>query len=256
VFSGLSTVVLAGTVPPVSFFGYPGVPSEIIGERTETSTLALPEEDVGCALENLAEAVGGTEARPVSVESPDRGTRPTGPLTPESVAAVVAGLQPEGAIVMDEGLTAARAYFSAAANAPPHSYLALTGGAIGQGLPCATGAALACPDRPVIALQADGSGMYTLQALWTQAREGLDVTTVILSNRGYQILAIELARTGITQPGSGCRSLTDFDLVPDWTHLARGFGVPAVRVEDAESLWREFDRALAEPGPHLIEVPI
>jgi acetolactate synthase-1/2/3 large subunit len=256
VFSGLSTVVLAGTVPPVSFFGYPGVPSEIIGEQTETSTLALPEEDVGCALEDLAEAVGGTEARPVVAESPDRGTRPTGPLTPESVAAVIAGLQPEGAIVMDEGLTAARAYFSAAANAPPHSYLALTGGAIGQGLPCATGAALACPDRPVIALQADGSGMYTLQALWTQAREGLDVTTVILSNRGYQILAIELARTGITQPGSGCRSLTDFDLVPDWTHLARGFGVPAVRVEDAESLWREFDRALAEPGPHLIEVPI
>jgi len=98
--------------------------------------------------------------------------------------------------------------------------------------------------------------MYTLQALWTQAREGLDVTTVILSNRGYQILAIELARTGITQPGSGCRSLTDFGLVPDWTQLARGFGVPAVRVEDAESLWREFDRALAEPGPHLIEVPI
>jgi acetolactate synthase-1/2/3 large subunit len=255
-FSGFSTVVLAGTQPPVSFFGYPGVPSRIIDERTETATLAVPEEDVSSALEDLADAVGGKEGRPASAASSSRGERPTGPLTPESVASVVAGLQPEGAIVMDEGLTSARAYFSTAANAPPHSYLTLTGGAIGQGLPCATGAALACPDRPVIALQADGSGMYTLQALWTQAREGLDVTTVILANRGYQILAIELARTGIAAPGPGCRSLTDFDPVPDWTQLARGFGVPAVRVEDAESLWRELARALAEPGPHLIEVPI
>ncbi len=256
VFSGLATVVLAGTGSPVSFFGYPGIPSQIIGERTETATLARPDEDVGSALEDLAEAVGGAEDRPAPAVSSGLETRPTGPLTPESVAAVVAGVQPEGAIVMDEGLTAARAYFSAAANAPRHTYLSLTGGAIGQGLPCATGAALACPDRPVIALQADGSGMYTLQALWTQAREGLDVTTVILANRGYQILAIELARTGIAELGPGCRSLTDFDPVPDWTQLARGFGVPAVAVEDAEGLWRELERALAEPGPHLIEVPI
>jgi acetolactate synthase-1/2/3 large subunit len=256
VFSNLSTVVFAGTGHPVSFFGYPGVPGRIIGERTETATLALSNEDVGPALEDLAEAVGGTAGRAAPVEPSGRGDRPTGPLTPESVAAVIVGLQPEGAIVMDEGLTAARAYFAAAANVPRHSYLALTGGAIGQGLPCATGAALACPDRPVIALQADGSGMYTLQALWTQAREGLDVTTVILANRGYQILSVELARTGIVEPGPGCRSLTDFDPVPDWTQLARGFGVPAVAVEDAEGLWRELERALAEPGPHLIEVPI
>ncbi len=255
-FSDLSTVVLAGTRPPVAFFGYPGVPGQIIGERTETATLALADEDVGSALEDLAEAVGGAEGRSAPAESSGRRDRPTGPLTPESLAAAVAGFQPEGAIVMDEGLTSAHAYFLAATNAPRHTYLALTGGAIGQGLPCATGAALACPDRPVIALQADGSGMYTLQALWTQARESLDVTTVILANRGYQILAVELARTGIVEPGPRCRSLTNFDLVPDWTQLARGFGVPAVRVEAAEDLWRELDRALAEPGPHLIEVPI
>jgi acetolactate synthase-1/2/3 large subunit len=255
-FSGLSTVVLAGTRPPVAFFGYPGVPGRIIGGRTETATLALPDEDVGAALEDLAEAVGGTAGRAARAGSLGRADRPTGPLTPESVAAAIVGLQPEGAIVMDEGLTSARAYFSAAANAPRHSYLALTGGAIGQGLPCATGAALACPDRPVIAIQADGSGMYTLQALWTQAREGLDVTTVILANRGYQILAVELARTGIAKPGPGCRSLMAFDPVPNWTQLARGFGVPAVAVQNAEGLWRELERALAEPGPHLIEVPI
>ena len=255
-FSGFSTVVLAGTRSPVAFFGYPGVPGRIIAERTETATLAHPDEDVGSALEDLAEAVGGTGSPSASAAPVGRAGRPTGPLTPESVAAVVIGLQPEGAIVMDEGLTSARAYFSAAANSPRHSYLALTGGAIGQGLPCATGAALACPDRPVIALQADGSGMYTLQALWTQAREALNVTTVILANRGYQILAVELARTGIVEPGPGCRSLTSFDPVPNWTQLARGFGVPAVTVKDAEGLWRELDRALAEPGPHLIEVPI
>jgi acetolactate synthase-1/2/3 large subunit len=255
-FAGFSALVLAGTRSPVSFFGYPGVSGEIVGERTQTAALALPEEDVGAALESLADAVGGAESRSAAAEHLSDAQRPTGPLTPESVAAVVAGLQPEGAIVMDEGLTSARAYFAAAAKAPRHSYLALTGGAIGQGLPCATGAALACPDRPVIALQADGSGMYTPQALWTQAREGLDVTTLILANRGYQILAIELARTGIVEPGPGCRSLTDFEPVPNWAQLARGFGVPAVTVEDAEGLWRELERALAAPGPHLIEVPI
>jgi len=255
-FSAMSAVVLAGTRAPVSFFGYPGISGRVIGERTQTAILVHPEEDITTALEELADAVGSAEPRGAPAVPSDRAQPPLGPLTPESVAAAVAGLQPEGAIVMDEGLTSARAYFSAAATAPRHSYLTLTGGAIGQGLPCATGAAIACPDRPVIALQADGSGMYTLQALWTQAREGLDVTTVILANRGYQILAIELARTGIAEPGPGCRSLTDFDPVPDWTQLARGFGVPAVRVEDAQALWRELERALAEPGPHLIEVPL
>ncbi len=142
-FSDLSTVVLAGTRPPVAFFGYPGVPGRIIGERTETATLALPDQDVSSALADLAEAIGAAEGRTAPAESLGRRNRPTGPLTPESLAAAVAGLQPEGAIVMDEGLTSARAYFSTAANAPRHSYLALTGGAIGQGLPCATGAALA-----------------------------------------------------------------------------------------------------------------
>jgi len=254
-FSGISGVVLAGTRSPVAFFGYPGIPSRIIDEQTETAKLAHPDEDVGAALEDLADAVGAPP-RNASAPPTRRSDRPTGLLTPESVAAAVVGLQPEGAIVMDEGLTAARAYFSAAASAPRHSYLALTGGAIGQGLPCATGAALACPDRPVIALQADGSGMYTLQALWTQAREGLDVTTLILANRGYQILAVELARAGIGEPGPASRSLMAFDPVPSWTQLARGFGVPAVAVKDSTDLWRELERALAEPGPHLIEVPI
>jgi acetolactate synthase-1/2/3 large subunit len=256
VLSGLSVLVCAGTHSPVSFFGYPDVPSAMVGDGCETIELAHPAEDVSSALEDLAQAVGSASGAAVSVDSPTLAGRPSGALTPQSVAAVVAGLQPEGAIVMDEGISAGLAYFGAAAGAPPHSYLGLTGGAIGQGLPCAAGAALACPDRPVIALQADGSGMYTLQALWTQARESLDVTNLILANRGYQILAIELARSGIPEPGPRARSLMAFDPLPDWTELARGFGVPAVRVDDAEGLWKELELALVEPGPHLIEIAL
>jgi acetolactate synthase-1/2/3 large subunit len=254
--SGLSALVCAGTRSPVSFFGYPGLPSAMVSDDCETIELADPTHDVPSALEDLAQAVGGASRSDRSVDAPSSGSRPSGALTPQSVAAVVAGLQPEGAIVMDEGISAGLAYFGAAANAPPHTYLGLTGGAIGQGLPCATGAALACPDRPVIAFQADGSGMYTLQALWTQAREALDVTNLILANRGYQILAVELARSGIPEPGPQAQALTAFDPVPDWTQLARGFGVPAVRVEDAEGLWKELELALAEPGPHLIEISL
>jgi acetolactate synthase-1/2/3 large subunit len=132
--------------------------------------------------------------------------------------------------------------------------LGLTGGAIGQGLPCATGAAVACPDRRVIAFQADGSGLYTVQSLWTQAREGLNVTTVICANREYRILRVELARADISKPGRAAKSLTSLgDPAVDWVSLARGFGVPAVRVEAADALASALERALAEPGPALIE---
>ncbi len=131
-----------------------------------------------------------------------------------------------------------------------HTYLALTGGAIGQGLPCATGAAVACPDRKVIAFQADGSGMYTLQALWTQAREHLNVTTLICNNRRYRILQVELARAGVTEPGRQARSLTSLaDPEIDWSQISSGLGVPAVRVEPAEDLMTQLERAMAEPGP-------
>jgi acetolactate synthase I/II/III large subunit len=140
-------------------------------------------------------------------------------------------------------------------SAPAHTYLALTGGAIGQGLPCATGAAIACPDRRVISFQADGSGMYTVQALWTQAREGLDVTTLLCNNRRYRILQVELARAGITEPGPKARALTSLDNPNlDWVALANGMGVPGVRVETAEALAQELDRALKESGPKMIEM--
>jgi acetolactate synthase-1/2/3 large subunit len=251
--AGCDSLVLAGAREPVSFFGYPGVASRIAPDGAATS-LASPDEDAAAALEALADALGAP-ARAPSAAGPALPPAPTGALTPAALGAALARLQPENAIVVDEGATSGLPYFAAAEAAPPHSYLALTGGAIGQGLPCATGAAIACPDRKVISLQADGSGFYTLQALWTQAREQLDVVTLICANRAYRILQVELGRAGNAEPGPQARSLTDLsNPTPDWTALAKGFGVPATRAQTAEELTRQLAAALATPGPALIEV--
>ena len=216
--------------------------------------LASPDEDVPAALEALADAVGASGGAG-EFGSVTRPSSPVGPLTVESFAAAVASLQPEGAIIMDEGNTSSGAYFQMAQAAPPFSYLAQPGGAIGLGMPCATGAAIACPDRPVICLQADGSGMYTLQALWTQAREGLNVTTLICNNRSYRVLGVELMRAGVKEPGAQARKMIGLNNPQlDWVHLARGMGVPGARVETADGLVKELGQALAEPGPHLIEM--
>jgi acetolactate synthase-1/2/3 large subunit len=245
-------LLLAGARPPVSFFGYPGVASRLAPASSEL-VLASADEDAAAALFDLADALGAP-VRPPAPPAAALPPAPSGPLTPAALGAVLARLQPEGAIVVDEGATSAAAYFGMAEAAPPHAYLALTGGAIGQGLPCATGAALACPGRKVIALQADGSGLYTLQALWTQAREQLDVVTLICANRSYRILQLELARAGIAEPGAKARALTDLSHPAlDWTALARGFGVPASRAASAEELARTLAAALASPGPSLIE---
>jgi len=250
--TGNETVVLAGAKDPVAFFGYQGVPSRLIPEGCRLEILARPEEDIVAALEDLARAIGATEAAAPEAKRPP--ATPSGKLDPASLGAAVAALQPEHAIVVDESTTSGGPYGAMASGALPHSCLALTGGAIGQGLPTATGAAIACPDRRVIALQADGSGMYTFQALWTQARESLNVTTVLCSNRAYRILQIEAARAGNPEPGRQARSLTELQ-PPEirWTELARGLGVPGVRVETADDLVRQLSRALSEPGPSLIE---
>jgi acetolactate synthase-1/2/3 large subunit len=248
------TVVIAGAKKPVAFFGYPNLPSQLIPEGTRTAILAEPTDDVPAALEALASEIGA----PVTVATPSKITRPERPvgnLNAMTAGAAIAAAMPEGAIVMDEAATSGLPFLAASAAAPPHTYLSLTGGAIGQGLPCATGAAVACPDRRVIAFQADGSAMYTMQALWTQARESLNVTTVLCNNHSYRILQVELARAGVTEPGRKARSLTDLSN-PDieWTSLARGLGVASVRVETAEALMRELERSLATPGPSLIEM--
>lgn len=248
------TIVIAGAKKPVAFFGYPNFPSQLIPDGVVSAILAEPTDDVPAALEALSDEIGA----PVSVAPPSKITRPerpVGKLNAMTAGAAIGAMMPEGAIVMDEAATSGLPFLAASAAAPPHTYLSLTGGAIGQGLPCATGAAVACPDRRVIAFQADGSAMYTIQALWTQARESLNVTTVLCNNHSYRILQVELARAGVTEPGRKARSLTDLSN-PDieWTSLARGLGVPSVRVETAETLTRELERSLATPGPSLIEM--
>ncbi len=249
----IDALILAGAGPPVSFFGYPGIPSRLEAPGSIV-LLAEPDHDATRALEDLADTLDAPRNPPLPPEAP-RPDAPTGELNPASLGAALALRQPEDAIVVDEGNTSGLPYFGAAESSPPHDYLALTGGAIGQGLPCATGAAVACPDRPVIALQADGSALYTLQALWTQVREGLNVVTVLCSNRSYRILQVELARAGVAEPGPKARALTDLSRPTiEWTALARGMGVPAARVETSEELLAQLDVAFREPGPRFIEV--
>jgi len=248
-------LVLAGARAPVAFFAHPELRGRLVPESCETRTLAAPREDVPAALEALADALDAPPAATgAEAPRPERPPRPQGPLDLPSFGAAVAAVQPEGAIVVEEAATSGGPWLHLSAAGPRHTVLMLTGGAIGQGLPAATGAAVACPDRPVLALQADGSGLYTVQALWTQAREGLDVTTVVCANRSYRILQIELLRAGVAEPGPQAATLTSLDRpAPDWAALARGFGVPGERVERAEDLVQALERALAEPGPHLIE---
>ena len=251
---GVRHLVLVETTRPVSFFAYPGKASDLVPEGCTVHTLARPGEDAAFALEMLAEAVGAPAdgGAPAPSQRPDR---PAGALTTESLAAAVGAVLPEGAVVVDEGNTSGLFVSGATAGAPRHDWLTLTGGAIGIGLPLATGAAVAAPERPVLCLQADGSAMYTLQALWTQAREGLNVTTVVLSNRSYAILNIELHRVGADAGGPLARRLLDLtepDL--DFCELARGMGVPAHRAESAEDLAAALETGFAEAGPSLIEV--
>ncbi len=207
---------------------------------------------------HLADTIGADGgAAPGGPAGTRRLSVPTGPLTPGTVSQTIAALQPEGAVVVDEGLTTSFPYYPVSNGLAPHGFMTIAGGAIGYGMPCAVGAALAAPDRPVINMQADGGAMYTVQALWTMAREGLDETVLLRNNGGYRIIAVELERAGIVDPGENARRLVDIDGPGiDWVSLSRGLGVPAVRVEDAEALAKEMKRAIEEPGPHLIEMMI
>jgi acetolactate synthase I/II/III large subunit len=252
---GLRHLILVDTKSPVSFFAYPGKPSDLVPDGCDVSMLAGGGDDAVAALESLAAELGGEPQ--AAVPDTPRPEKPTGELSAESIACAIGALLPEGAIVSDEANTSGTFLPAFTAGAPRHDWLSLTGGSIGQGLPVAFGAAVACPDRPVLALEADGSALYTLQSLWSMAREQLDVTTVIFSNRRYAILRMELARVGAT--ASGERALEMLDISPpeiDFVALARGFGVPATRPESAEGFATDLQRAFAEPGPHLIEAVI
>jgi len=213
---------------------------------------------VEAALDALADEVAAGVAPALTPAAPPPPAEP-GPLTAISLANTVATSLPEHAIVADEANTSGFALPMALAAAPRHTLLTLTGGSIGQGMPVATGAAIAAPDRPVLSLEADGSALYTIQALWTQAREQLDVTTVLINNAAYAILRMELARTlaghgGAGQPGERASRMLDLSgPTPDFTAIGTGLGVPATRVTTVAELDQALRLAYAEPGPHLIE---
>jgi acetolactate synthase-1/2/3 large subunit len=240
----------------VSFFAYPDKPSSLVPEGCQVHSLVGAEGDALAALTAVADALGApatvTPALPPRPEAPK-----PGPLTPETIAASVGALMPDQAIVVDEAATSGFALPAATAGGPTHDWLALTGGAIGQGLPTAVGAAVACPDRKVLCMQADGSAMYTVQALWTMAREKLDVVTVIFSNRKYAILQVEFMRVGAHNPGPKAMSMLDLSNPDiDWVAMAAAMGVEAERVDDASAFHDAFARAVAAKGTRLIEAVI
>jgi acetolactate synthase I/II/III large subunit len=256
VLSGLRHIVLVGAKMPVAFFAYPDKPSMLAPPDCQGHVLARPEEDAIGALEALADELGARSTpAPVGDDPPPAAAN--GAITSDALGASLGALLPEDAIVVDEAVTTGRGFFAPTRSAAPHDWLSNMGGSIGMGMPVATGAAVACPDRKVIALEGDGSGMYTLQALWTQAREGLDVTTLVFANRSYAILRGELANVGAGNPGRKALDMLDLghpDL--DWVGLARAMGVPGARVATMAEFNHRLAEGIAAPGPFLVEIAL
>lgn len=245
-------MLLAGARSPVAFFAYPNQPSIVVPEYCEMQNLSALHEDVTAALERLADAMGARSRAPAAPYI--RPELVSGALAPSSAGVSLARWMPEDAIVCDDAVTAGIALFATTSAARSHDWLMLTGGAIGTGIPLAVGAAVAAPDRKVISLNGDGAGAFTLQGLWTLAREQLDVVTVVFANHAYRILDMELLRTGANAVGPAAARLVSLDDPRlDWVALARGFGVPGVRCNTAEHFDAEFAKAMAAPGPHFIE---
>lgn len=256
VLRGTRHLVLVGAKEPVGFFAYPNKPSLLAPPEAKMHLLVDVHEDIEAALEALAEALGASGVSP-DLAPLRRPRLPKGDLSPETIWTTVAALMPENAIISDEAITAGRMAGPLTQTAPPHDWLHVTGGSIGQGLPVGTGAAIGDPDRQVIVMEGDGSGMYTLQSLWTQARESLNVLTVIFANRTYRILEYEIRNLCGKEAGpesSAMMRLDDPDL--DWVALSKGMGVPARRVATLEAFIDAFRRGIEEPGPYLIEVLI
>jgi acetolactate synthase-1/2/3 large subunit len=253
---GVDLMVFVGTTTPVAFFAYPDRPSVLVPEGCETLTLAERSEDAVAGLAALAEALGAPAAGPVQPMKLAEAA-PSGQLNAYHCGTSIARHMPEGAVVCDDAVTSGTGVGAATGTARPHEVLALTGGAIGIGLPLAVGAAVACPDRKVISLNGDGAAMYTVQALWTMVRENLDVTVVVFANHTYRILNVEMTRTGAGQAGPQAAKLLDLgDPKIDWVSVAKGFGLPAVRCETAEAFDAAFARAMAQKGPSFIEAAI
>lgn len=252
---GAPALVLCGTTRPAGFFAYPGRPSTPDDPDTRLIDLCSRDMDIEWSLRELARHLGEVELGPEDFGTLVRPALPDGALTLEKLGQSMAALLPDDAVIVDEGITASAPLAPALRQAPAHDVLTITGGSIGFGLPNAVGAAVACPDRKVVVLEGDGSGMYTLQSLWTMAREGLDVTVVIFANRGYQILREELAAMGVTEVGRNAVRMFDVESPTlDWVALAKGHGVEGERVTDMAGFNAAFASAMARRGPRLIEV--
>ncbi len=247
---GSDLMVMAGTQTPAAFFAYPGKPSLLVPEGCKAMSVGSYEIDSAAALAALAEAIGASEAAPaMPLSLPDK---PSGELDAFKVGMAIARHLPEGAIVSDDGVSNGLMTYIPTATARPHRWMMLTGGAIGQGFPLAVGAAIGS-DKPVLCLSGDGAGMYTNQALWTMAREGLNVVNVVFVNHSYRILQIELHRTGAGNPGPAARSMLNLDGPEiDWVDLARSLGVEGHSAHTGEEMDAALERAFAEGGPHLI----
>lgn len=250
----LKRLILVNAQMPTAFFAYPGKPSLLVPSHCEVMTLADPAEDGVDAVQRLADLLGAEKSQPKR-EPLARPALPAGATSLTGVASVIAALLPEHAIVVDESITSGRGLVSATRNAPPHDWMVNPGGSIGMAMPVAIGAAIACPDRKVVCLEGDGSGMYTLQSLWTMARENLNIVTLIFANRTYEILKGEFKNVGAGEAGRKALDMLEIgrpDL--DWVALAKGHGVNATRARNLDELAWQLGGAMRESGPHLIEV--
>ena len=255
-FKEFRQLILVGAQAPVAYFAYPGKNSVFTSPECVIHTLASPGEDYLGALEALAAALSVRGAKAPG-EKAERPPKPSGEITLPGLAAAVGALLPENAIVVDESMTSGRGLMAATKGVPPHEWLGNTGGSIGIAMPLAVGAAVACPDRRVLCLTADGSAMYTAQALWTMAREGLNITTVVFANRDYAVLKREYSYLGVGNPGPRAASMFEIgrpDL--DWTLLAKGMGVPGTRVSSLDAFGKALRAGLEGEGPMLIEIPL
>jgi acetolactate synthase-1/2/3 large subunit len=255
--NGFRQLILVGAAVPVDYFASPSRSSELTPQECEIHTLAKPGEDYLGALEALTTALSLRSDAAFLPEKAERPPMPAGEITLPGLAAAIAAVLPEGAIVVDEAMTSGRGIMAATRGAPPHDWLGNTGGSIGIALPLAVGAAVACPSRRVLCLTADGSAMYTAQALWTMAREGLNVTNVVFANRAYAVLQREFLGLGIGAPGPRAADLLDIGRPNlDWVHLSKGMGVPGSRVTSLETFARTLTQGFESDGPTLIEVPL
>jgi acetolactate synthase-1/2/3 large subunit len=257
VLQDVRQMVLCGAKQPVAFFAYPNKPSILTADGCQITRLATVDEDLEGALEALASELGALDAAPAHLADNNRPDLPTGAIDLDKIAAILGAMLPENAIVVDESVTSGRGFFPLTAGAPPHCWLNGMGGSIGYAMPVSVGAAVASPDRKVVTLEGDGSGMYTIQSLWTMARENLDVTIIVFANRAYRILQGELTNVGVQNPGPRAVDMLTLDRPAiDWTSMAQSLGVESSRATNCDELTRALRHGLASDGPYLIELEL